>query len=104
MAIKPKGTVKQYIGFQPGLTEFVETKSIEVAAWSPGEPQDEISPTQVHLILDIGDGDTEKIAIVSRFKGPDTLGFLLEELAKYRAEVWPHAEPPNMSPETGEEQ
>jgi hypothetical protein len=35
----------------------------------------------------------EEYQFVMRFKSPDTLGFLIEELAKYRRTVWPDAEP-----------
>lgn len=32
------------------------------------------------------------VPLVIRFKSPDTLGFVIEELAYYRREVWPDAE------------
>ncbi|HEX9921889.1 MAG TPA: hypothetical protein VGD99_04440 [Anaerolineae bacterium] len=46
-------------------------------------------PIQVHLVVKfIG---MESVSLVYRFKGPDTLGFLIEEMARQRAIIWPKA-------------
>lgn len=35
--------------------------------------------------------------LIMRFKSPDSLGFFIEELAKYRRVVWPEADPVDVS-------
>ena len=62
--------------------------AIEIEAWSPAE--DGSDPTQVHLVIH---PRRHPLPIVVRFKSPDTLGFLIEELARYRQLVWPAAAP-----------
>jgi hypothetical protein len=44
----------------------------------------------VHLILNIKDFP---YPCMLRFKSPDTLGSIIEELTRYRREVWPDAAP-----------
>jgi hypothetical protein len=89
MPIKPRGEVKRRVGFSPGLTQFHKSQGFEIAAWCPDDRAEE-PPTQVHLIYHI---EGFPAPVVVRFKSPDTLGFLIEELARYRREVWPDAEP-----------
>lgn len=89
MAIKPKGTVERHVGYTPGLTYFLEIAETGIYAWSPGKAEEKLPATQVHLIQTVK-GMPAKL--VTRFKGPDTLGFLIEELIKYRREVWPDSE------------
>jgi hypothetical protein len=93
MPIEPKGTVNRHKGFSPGLTQFFQVNEWSIAAWCP-DLKAEHPPTQVHLILDI---EGSKAQTLLRFKGPDTLGFLIEELARYRREVWPDAAPVDTS-------
>ena len=53
-----------------------------------------VDTDEVHLLLQssaISDMPTP----VMRFKGPDTLGFFIEELIAYRRSVWPDASDPN---------
>lgn len=52
----------------------------------------ELPPEQVHLIQHVRLDDVE-FDVLMRFKSPDTLGFLIEELTRYRREVWPESEP-----------
>jgi hypothetical protein len=85
--VKPKGKVT-YGGFAPGLIEFLEIDELQIVSWCRDEKA-QLPPEQVHLIQKIKDLD---IPLVMRFKSPDTLGFLIEELARYRREVWPEAE------------
>lgn len=103
MPIKPKGEVKRNKGFSPGLMQFFRVNEWTIAAWCPDDKA-QTPPTQVHLILDI---EGSKAQTLLRFKGPDTLGFLIEELARYRREVWPNAEPVDVSgvwPEEGSDE
>jgi hypothetical protein len=86
--VKPKGEVKRH-GYKPGLLQVLEVASTEIAAWCPDE-QAQQPAEQVHFILRVKGLD---YPFLVRFLGPDTLGFLIEELARYRREVWPDAEP-----------
>lgn len=88
--VKPRGKVT-YGGFQaaPRDTIEVEIDEIKIAAWCPDDLAQE-PPEQVHFIFRLRDLDA---TFVIRYKGPDTLGFLIEELARYRREVWPDAKP-----------
>lgn len=87
--VKPRATVKRG-GFRPGLEQLVEVDEINIAAWCPDEKAQD-PPEQVHFIFTIQ--DLPEWPVVVRFKSPDTLGFLIEELARYRRLVWPDAEP-----------
>lgn len=71
-----------------------EIEVIKIAAWCPDEKA-QTPPTQVHLIFNVKE---LPYPLVLRFENPDTLGFLLAELARYRAEVWPDAEPLDLNP------
>ena len=85
--IKPKGEIT-YGGFQPGLIEFYDVKEINIAEWCP-DLEAKQPPEQVHMRLQLVN---VPYPIVVRFKSPDTIGFLIEELAKYRRNVWPNSE------------
>jgi len=89
MPINPKGSVERHVGYKPGLSYFLEIQQTEIAAWSPGKPEEKLPATQVHFIQTVKDFPAK---LVVRFKGPDTLGFLIEELIKYRRDVWPDSE------------
>lgn len=95
MPIKPRGTTNRHKGFSPGLMQFFRVNEWSIAAWCPDDKAEK-PPTQVHLILDI---EGSKAQTLLRFKSPDTLGFLIEELARYRREVWPNAEPVSLDGE-----
>lgn len=69
-------------------------EEITIAAWCPDDKA-QTPPTQVHLIFNVKELPVPQVI---RFKSPDTLGFLLEELARYRADVWPVAEPLDLAP------
>lgn len=86
--VKPKAKVT-YGGFGSGLVQFLEIEEIQIVSWCPDDKA-QLPPEQVHLIQKIKGIDD--IPLVMRFKSPDTLGFLIEELARYRREVWPEAE------------
>jgi hypothetical protein len=92
MPIKPRGTVNRSTTPKQAYVQLAEPE-IEIAAWCPDD-EARLPPEQVHFILHIPGLD---IPIVTRFKSPDTLGFLIEELARYRRHVWPEAEPPDLS-------
>lgn len=86
--VKPRATIHRG-GFKPGLLQYLDVDSIDIASWCP-DAAAQLPPEQVHFILKVKDLD---YPFVIRFKSPDTLGFLIEELARYRRDVWPAAEP-----------
>lgn len=86
---KPRGKVKRG-GYKPMPAQFMEISEWSIAAWSR-DSLAELPPEQVHLTQKLQ--GLEDITFIMRFKSPDTLGFMIEELARYRREVWPDAEP-----------
>lgn len=89
--VKARGTTRRG-GFKPGLEQLAEIEEINIAAWCPDEKAQQ-PPEQVHLTFTIK--GIPEWPMVVRFKSPDTMGFLIEELTRYRREVWPDAEPVN---------
>ncbi len=87
--VQPKGKVIRHDAPRPGLLQVLEVESLETAVWCPDE-QAQQPPEQVHLILRVKGLD---YPFIVRFLGPDTLGFFLEEMSRYRRIVWPNAEP-----------
>ena len=65
-----------------------EIDSFRVASWCP-DLEAKMPPEQVHFVLNVRDDNR---ATVVRFKSPDTLGDLIEQLTEYRRLVWPDAE------------
>jgi hypothetical protein len=92
--IKPRGEIRRSRSPKPGLAQYLDVEGIEIAAWSP-DPQAIEPCEQVHFILRVIGLD---FPFVVRFKSPDTLGFLIQELADYRRAVWPDAEPLDLEP------
>lgn len=87
--VKARGKVVRSTTPSLGLIQALEIDEIKIAAWCPDEDAKK-PPEQVHLILRFQDLD---YPFLVRFKSPDTMGFLIEEMARYRREVWPEAEP-----------
>ena len=87
--IKPRGKVERHD--EPQAVNIVEIPLdiFSIRTWHPDKAA-ELPPEQVHFVLSLG--DTE---FAIRFKSPDTLGFLIEELIAYRKLVWGDAEPIN---------
>ncbi|MCK6625581.1 MAG: hypothetical protein L6R45_10445 [Anaerolineae bacterium] len=85
MAIKPRADIER-TGYRPALGPYYR-----VTHWQAERKKD-----KVHLLMDLaGVPDTYML----RFHSPDTLGFLLEELARYRRYVWrPQGGGPDVKP------
>ena len=66
-----------------------EIEEIGIYTWCP-DSQAKAKPEQVHLQIK---NKRSLLAQSLRFKGPETLGFFIEELAEYRRIVWPDSEP-----------
>lgn len=90
---KARGNTERRNGPRPGYVKIGEP-TIEIGAWSPRN--DGKDPTQVHFVMKLNGLDTP---LVLRYKSPDSLGFFIEELARYRKMVWPDAEPLDTSGE-----
>lgn len=88
--VKPRGKIKR--STTPKKADYlpIGEPQIEIAAWCPDD-EAKLPPEQVHLIWRIP--ALEDMPMILRFKSPDTLGFLIEELTRYRRTVWPDCEP-----------
>lgn len=64
----------------------------EIAAWCRDE-EAKLPPEQVHFIIHWPTQLSALPPMAIRFKSPDTLGFFIEELIRYRREVWKDSEP-----------
>jgi len=86
----PKGKMKRSTEPKDAYQSLFEP-GFEIAAWCR-DKNAETPPEQVHFIVHwpVDFDDLPPLAI--RFKGPDTLGFFIEELTRYRRKVWPHCE------------
>ncbi len=77
-------------GFRPGGYEVFDIESLDIGQWTP-DPAGRHPPTQVHVEIRIKGLPTP---LVMRFKSPDTLGRLIEQLMRHRDEVWPRPASP----------
>lgn len=68
---------------------FLPLEQLNIVQWSPGPKGDPV--TQVHFIIEIEGAD---FAVGLRFKGPGTMGKIIEAMIRHRREVWPGADEP----------
>lgn len=89
---KARGKTTRRANTRPpqGQVVIIGQPQIEIGAW---RPTDDAPPEQVHMLFHLPDLPP----LTTRYKSPDTLGFLIEELARYRQYVWPDAEPLNLA-------
>ena len=89
--VKPHTSMEVSVRKGPMKPDAVqrEIEEIGIYAWCP-DSQAKAPYEQVHLTLKLA---RSALAHVMRFTGPKTLGFFIEELAKYRRIVWPNCEP-----------
>lgn len=74
-------------GYSKAPSRVYEINSLEVAQWSPSvEPG---PATEVHLLIEM---EGLPFPLVMRFKSPDTLKLMIEQMIQHRREVWPLAE------------
>jgi hypothetical protein len=95
--IQPRGTVERSTTPRSGYVRFGEPV-VEILAWCP-DAEAKAPPEQVHFVLHYP-ATMDVPPVLVRFKSPDTLGFIIEELIKYRRVVWPDSQP--VTGETGE--
>ena len=89
--IKPKGKIERSNTLKKAYAILGEPQ-FEITAWCRDEFA-KLPPEQVHFLIHwpVQLADLPPMAI--RFKSPDTLGFFIEELTRYRRLVWPDSEP-----------
>ena len=88
--VKPRGKVIRSTNPKIGYTAIGQPQ-IEILAWCPDENA-QLPPEQVHFAIHWPVEMSDLPPMVLRFKSPDTLGFFIEELSRYRREVWPDSE------------
>jgi len=91
MPIKPRGKFERNLGKKKAYESLFEPQ-FEIAAWCR-DPDAQMPPEQVHFIIHWPANMREIPPMAIRFKSPDTLGFFIEELIRYRREVWPQSQP-----------
>lgn len=87
--VKPRGKVTRSTTPRAAYARIGEPE-IEITAWCP-DPAAMEPPEQVHFIMHLK--GLAGVPLVLRYKSPDSLGFFIEELIRYRKFVWPEAEP-----------
>lgn len=87
---KARGKVTRSTTPKAAVVSPLGEPEIRIAAWCP-DSEAKAPPEQVHLIFIVP--GLEDHPLICRFKSPDTLGFIIEELTRYRREVWAEAEP-----------
>ncbi len=90
MPIEPRGKVERSNEPKKGYLKIGEPQ-FEIAAWCRDDAA-KLPPEQVHFIVHWPAQLAHLPPLVIRFKSPDTLGFFIEELTKYRRTVWPDCE------------
>jgi hypothetical protein len=93
--VKPRGKVTRSSTPKKAFYAPLGEPEIQIAAWCPDD-EAKLPPEQVHLIFTYPNSTLPPLIL--RCKSPDTLGFIIEELARYRREVWPDAEPLTLDP------
>jgi len=84
-------------GWKPGGYAIVEIDELTVGAWSPdSKPGGPV--TQVHVEIKLKKPLANLPMMVMRYTSPRTLKVIIEQLIRYRTEVWPDAEPINPNP------
>ena len=94
--IKPRGNVTRSAVPIAAYARAGEP-TVEIVAWCPDEKAQK-PPEQVHFIMHL---PGLEFPLIMRFKSPDSLGFFIEELARYRQAVWPDSEPASLEPKDG---
>src|SRR3972149_9354270 len=88
--IKPRADITRSEILKKAYATLTEPQ-FEIAAWHPDG--DALLPAeQVHSLIHRPMQLASLPPMAIRFKSPDTLGFFIEELTRYRREVWPNCE------------
>lgn len=89
--IQPRGEVVRSNTPRAAYQKIGEPQ-IEIVAWCP-DADAKRPPEQVHFYIHWPAELADLPPMAIRFKSPDTLGFFIEELTKYRRTVWPGCQP-----------
>ena len=84
-----RNIITQRKGPIPGVLHYKEIESFSINAWRP-DIEAKMPPEQVHFVLNLKGAVHAQLL---RFKSPDTLGDLIDQLTEYRRLVWPDADP-----------
>lgn len=87
MPILPRGNFERSSIPKKAYAKIGEPQ-FEITAWCPDDDA-KLPPEQVHFIVHWPAQLSDLPPLVIRFKSPDTLGFFIEELIRYRRTVWP---------------
>ena len=90
MPIEPRGKVERSSTPKKAYARIGEPQ-FEITAWCPDD-EAKLPPEQVHFIVHWPETLSELPPLVIRFKSPDSIGFFIEELMKYRRTVWPDSQ------------
>lgn len=88
--IEPRAEVERHTTVTQVSVHDIPLEKISIREWHP-DVEAKLPAEHVHFII-VLDDETE---LAVRFKSPDTLVFLIEELIAYRKKVWQDAEPIN---------
>lgn len=88
--IKPQAEISRCSDITGVNILDIPLEYIAIREWHSDDNAEQ-PPEEVHLILPLYDD----VELGIRFKSPDTLGFIIEELIAYRKSVWQDAEPVN---------
>lgn len=90
MPINPRCNVTRSNTPKAGFARLGEPQ-FEILAWCRDDKA-QLPPEQVHFVVHWPAQLADLPPLAIRFKGPDTLGFFIEELTRYRRVVWPDCE------------
>jgi hypothetical protein len=69
---------------------WAEIETIDFYQWSPGTPEENNKPEQVHMVVKlVAPGNSRPIHLLMRFKSPATISEVIDQLTMHRNEVWP---------------
>jgi len=88
--IKPRAEVNRFSDISGVNILDIPLEYLSIREWHPDHNAEQPAE-EVHVILPLEDG----LELGIRFKSPDTLGFIIEELIAYRKSVWQDADPVN---------
>jgi hypothetical protein len=86
MPIEPRGNIERSNTPKKAYAKIGEPQ-FEITAWCRDD-EAKLPPEQVHFIVHWPAQLADLPPLVIRFKSPDTIGFFIEELIKYRRLVW----------------
>lgn len=90
MSIQPRGQVQRSNIPKEAYAKIGEPQ-FEIAVWCP-DKEAKKPPEQIHFIVHWPAQLASLPPLVIRFKSPDSIGFFIEELIRFRRIVWPDSQ------------